>query len=280
MTEVIWLDHRSITFGYAKEFARIKEDAMKEDVFVRGYWPTDVQFGAKYMPHLADYEEMHDRVCLFGKMVDSAARHTELQIRRDTRWSLCLLKSTELGKFVAGVLWAVPEYVPHDQLSWIDLICIWLRSKYYAMLEIMSFWRVGNPSVYTNLRGEFAWASQQLGGELTPARMSELQQLPRRMLNHVCYPMDLSYGVRMLMVRTDAHKKGFGQKLLNESRKHISSTAVPPPGIKGPAKIALFAAPTAIGFYQRLGFNIGAQIPNTIPNGEKIIHTYMFENVE
>lgn len=104
--------------------------------------------------------------------------------------------------------------------------------------------------------------------------------MSRKELESVCYPKDLAYVLEVLSVRADTHGQGYGRQIVLTSEKRITSNAVPPPSIDGPPKVTIVSMPTAIGFYKRLGFTMGAHYEDVLPSKAKITQSYFFRNVD
>lgn len=276
--EIQKFDHTSINWQVATEFSRIRRDAFRDDLLTRAYWPVDLQFNEAHMPPLADYEQLLERIDLAGKLVRSVTRQIYLNTRQNPRIQIYMLKAGD--KYVAGAEWILPDYVAVASIPWYRRVWYCFVAGYNKLADLLSFGSRGNPFFTSGLYSELCHEIEVLGGLKTTERCQELAEMPRKQLENVSYPKDLTYYLSSLCVRTDEFKKGYGKKVLLESAKDVTRRPTqPPPGINGPAKISLFSAPTAIAFYQRLGFSIGSQYSTVLPDGVEVQPTYFFKNL-
>lgn len=276
--EVLKFDHTNISYAVATEAARIRSDAFRNDGMFKSIYPPRAQFRDENLPSIADYEQLQQLAALYGKVIRSEAREIYLTVSRDPRTVLYMLK--DKGKFRASAQWILPEYVPVARIPWHRRAYIWILEKLFSLADTLSFWGKENPAYSPEILARYHKACRHLGCYKQPETAGQLAKMSRKELESVCYPKDLAYVLEVLSVHADTHGQGYGRQIVLTSEKRITSNAVPPPGIDGPPKVTIVSMPTAIGFYKRLGFTMGAHYEDFLPSKAKITQSYFFRNVD
>ena len=256
--ELLRFDHSNITFAAADAFARIDMDAFKGDPTKQALWPANARFAS--LPPIADYENLYARVDLFGRVVRSAARRCWLDVSRDPHYVLYLLKSN--GKCVATARWLRPEHHPLPQLPWYRRLWLQIVACAFRVVDFVSFLGIANPLDSKELASAYDFLIKELGIRKSPALCERLAALPAADLRDVSYPKEWCYHLNILAVQSDEQGKGYGKRVLLESQADATLAAKAPPGLGGPPKISVVAAPNAVNFYSRLGFRgKGVDVP-------------------
>lgn len=276
-TNIEKFDFRNITWQIAKEFALIELDAFRGDQIINGYVPEQEWFNDSTLPTIANYAELRKRCDLFEKILMSIAREKYLLVRCDPRQRIFLHKGPE-GGYVAGAQWALPKYLDLPSIPFYMRVTNLILRGWFGLKEFFSFFWSRNPLVAANIKSEYKWAHEHLGGYDTEERMKDLAEMNPHQLKELAYPKDLCYYLDILAVRSNQHKKGYGQSMLKGSLKQLAPYKAPPM-LVGPAKASLLSAPTAGGFYVSIGLNLGASAEHLLPNKQPCRHAYYFGNL-
>jgi len=287
--QVLRFDHTNVDLRATTALARIQCDAFKTDPIKQAFWPAEAQFAD--LPPVADWEAMQRRVDLFGRVVRSVARRSWLNVSRDPRCVLYLLQCD--GQCVAAARWRLPEQHPVPPVPWYRCLWLWFVARIFQIADCWSFGG-RNPLDERGLGDALARMGDQLGSRKTPTICQDLREAPAATLASMAYPKEWSYHLSLLVVRGDAQSHGFGKHLLLESQADITAGHVcsrttvgactirarPPPGVNGPPKVSLTSSPTAVGFYEKIGYTASARHDSVLPNGVPITRVFFFRNLE
>lgn len=267
----------NITWDAAKEFASIQCDAFRDDQVTNAFIPEEERFNDHVLPSIADYAALRSRCDLFEKMVHSAARDTYIAVKSNPRNQLFLYRGPQ-GGFVAGAFWVLPKYLEVPPISFYARVKNFFLRRWFELKNYFAFYWVRNPFVALNVADFFKANSRKLGGEYTQERVEELENMNLSQLEQTTYPKDMCYYLRLLVVRSDQTKMGFGRSILKQSLKQLGPYEAPPT-LQGPAKCSLISAPSARGFYSSIGLIVGASYERQLPNGEMSINQYFYGNL-
>jgi len=275
--ELVRFDSADVSLGATTALARIQFDGFKNDVVRHHFWPDEAQFAPHKMPAIADFEALQERVAMLGRLVRSEGRKWWLDMRRDPRKVLFLLKAD--GQYVAGALWRQPEFAPTAPAPWYSRLWVWLAAQAFRVADFLAFGG-RSPVAKSGLYDEFDRVGALCGYLKTPEICQELADMPPKKLREVNYPKAWSYYVETLVVREDAHGHGYGKRVLLDSQEQLRIGAVAPPGLRGPPKATLMSSPVAYDFYARIGYTPTARVDEELPNGVPVSRAYFFHNLD
>lgn len=266
-------DRKNITLDQTKTYARLMCDAFKNDLVDKAFNSVDDSLEDSTMPSIYDFEKLRHKIDVMTFKVENLSRDAHLAFLKEDRNRLCLLKSK--GDYLAAAFFSLPEYaVPETKLSLFEhLKFLWLKI-YYTLTKC--------PELYplSALRNEFVWARSKTGISDDPQAIDTLKHSSQEQLDTMGYPATYAYFLKVLAVRSDQHGKGVGRVFMDLIESHITSIALPPPDLtpQAKAKIVLQSAPTARGFYKKIGFTCGGTASHLV-NNMMIDHSSFFKDI-